>query len=73
MPGGHGGSDIVPFIMSQLGGWAAWRRYVATDTVALAWRFGPPGSPVARGIDILTIRDGRVSVVRTLIAAEIGA
>jgi hypothetical protein len=43
-------------------------RYVGTDTAALAWRFGPPGSPVARGIDILTIRDGRVSVVRTLIA-----
>jgi hypothetical protein len=45
-------------------------RYVGTDTAALAWRFGAPGSPVARGIDILTIRDGRVSVVRTLIAAE---
>jgi hypothetical protein len=45
-------------------------RYVGTDTAALAWRFGPPGSPVARGIDILTIRDGRVSVVRTLIAPE---
>jgi hypothetical protein len=41
-------------------------RYVGTDTAALAWRFGPAGSPVARGIDILTIRDGRVSVVRTL-------
>jgi hypothetical protein len=45
-------------------------RYVGTDTAALAWRFGPPGKPVARGIDILTIRDGRVSVVRTLIASE---
>jgi len=45
-------------------------RYVGPDTAALAWRFGPPGSPVARGIDILTIRDGRVSVLRTLIAAE---
>jgi SnoaL-like domain len=45
-------------------------RYVGTDAAALAWRFGPPGSPVARGIDILTIRDGRVSVVRTLIAPE---
>ena len=31
------------------------------------WRFGPPGSPVVRGIDILTVRDGSVSVVRTLI------
>jgi SnoaL-like domain len=48
-------------------------RYIGTDTAALAWRFGPPGNPVARGIDILTIRDGRVSVVRTLIAPEADA
>ena len=48
-------------------------RYIGTDTAALAWRFGPPGSPVARGIDILTIRDGRVSVLRTLIAPDSGA
>jgi SnoaL-like domain len=45
-------------------------RYVGTDTAALAWRLGPPGKPIARGVDILTIRDGRVSVVRTLIAPE---
>ena len=43
--------------------------YAGTDTAALAWRFGPPGKPLARGIDIVTIRDGRLSVVRTLIAA----
>ncbi len=43
-------------------------QYIGTDIAALAWRFGPHGHPVARGIDILTIRDGRVSVVRTLIA-----
>jgi len=48
-------------------------QYVGTDTAALAWRFGPPGTPVARGIDILTIRDGRVSTVRTLIAPETDA
>ena len=42
--------------------------YLGTDEAALAWRFGPPGKPVARGVDILTIRDGRVSAVRTLIA-----
>ena len=48
-------------------------RYVGTDTAALAWRLGPPGHPVARGIDILTIRDGRVSVVRTLLAPETDA
>jgi hypothetical protein len=40
---------------------------------ALAWRFGPPGHPLARGLNILTIRDGRVSVVRTLIAPETDA
>jgi phage host-nuclease inhibitor protein Gam len=45
-------------------------RYVGGDTAALAWRVGPPGSPVARGIDILTIRDGRVVVLRTLLASE---
>jgi SnoaL-like domain len=48
-------------------------RYVGADTAALAWRIRPPGSPAVRGIDILTIRDGRVSVVRTLIAAETDA
>lgn len=42
--------------------------YVGTDAAALAWKFGPPGKPVARGVDILTIRDGRVCAVRTLIA-----
>ena len=48
-------------------------QYVGTDTAALAWRFGPPGHPVVRGIDILAIRDGRVSVVRTLLAPETDA
>lgn len=43
-------------------------RYLGPDTGALPWRFGPPGSPVARGIDILTVRDGRVSVLTTLLA-----
>ena len=42
--------------------------YISTDTAVQAWRFGPPGSPVVRGIDILTLSDGHVSVVRTLIA-----
>lgn len=41
--------------------------YVSPDTAVQPWRFGPPGSPVVRGIDILTVRDGSVSVVRTLI------
>jgi SnoaL-like domain len=45
-------------------------RYTSADTAALPWRFGPPGRPVVRGIDILTIRDGRVSVLRTLLASR---
>jgi SnoaL-like protein len=48
-------------------------RYIGPDTAVLAWRFGPPGSPMARGIDILTIRDGLVSNIRTLISADEGA
>jgi hypothetical protein len=44
--------------------------YVAADAAALAWRVEPPGEPIVRGIDVLTIRDGRVSVVRTLIASS---
>src|SRR4029079_4345445 len=41
--------------------------YVGTDAGVQAWRFGPPGSPAVRGIDILTVGGGSVSVVRTLI------
>jgi len=41
--------------------------YVSSDTGVQPWRFGPPGTPVVRGVDILTVREGRVSVVRTLI------
>jgi hypothetical protein len=43
--------------------------YVGPDTAALPSRFGPPGNPVVRGIDVLTLRDGRVSVVRGLVAS----
>ena len=42
--------------------------YVGPDTAAQPWRFGPPGSPVIRGLDVLTLRDGKISVVRGLIA-----
>ena len=47
--------------------------YVSPDTAAQAWRFGPPGNPVVRGIDILTVSEGRVSVVRTLIGSRTDA
>jgi hypothetical protein len=42
-------------------------EYSAADSAALAWTFGPSGSPVARGIDIITITDGRISSLRTLL------
>jgi hypothetical protein len=42
--------------------------YVGEDTAAMAWRLGPPDSdPVARGIDIATVKDGRISAIRTLL------
>jgi hypothetical protein len=44
--------------------------YFGANNAALAWRFGPPGKPVARGLDVLTISDGRISMVRTLITSE---
>ena len=43
--------------------------YVGPDTAAQSWRFGPPGNPVLRGMDVLTLRDGKVSVVRGLLAS----
>jgi hypothetical protein len=43
--------------------------YVGPDTAAQPWRFGPPGNPVIRGMDVLTLRDGKVSVVRGLVAS----
>ena len=48
---------------------SCWRRTAlarrrSPDTAVQPWRFGPPGSPVVRGIDVLTVRDGSESVVR---------
>lgn len=45
------------------------RRYAGPDTAALAWAFGPPGAPVVRGIDIITIRDARIATILTMFAA----
>lgn len=41
--------------------------YTGPDSAALAWAFGPSGSPVARGIDVITVRDGRISALQTLL------
>jgi hypothetical protein len=43
--------------------------YVGPDTAAQPWRFGPPGNPMIRGMDVLTLRDGKVSAVRGLSAS----
>ena len=43
--------------------------YVGPDTAAQPWRFGPPGNPVIRGMDVRTVRGGRVTVVRGLVAS----
>jgi hypothetical protein len=48
-------------------------KYVGIGTAVQPWRFGPPGSPVVRGIDMLTVSDGRVTVVRTLIGSRTDA
>jgi hypothetical protein len=45
------------------------QAYVGPDAAAQPCGFGPPGSPVIRGMDVLTLRDGRVSIVRGLLAS----
>jgi len=42
--------------------------YLGHDTGALAWTFGPEGAPVARGVDVIEVRDGRIAALRTLLA-----
>lgn len=41
--------------------------YTSDDTGVQGWTFGPEGAPVARGVDILTVRDGRIVELRTLL------
>jgi hypothetical protein len=45
------------------------RRYAGPGTGAMGWSFGPEGAPVARGIDIITVRDGRIATLVTVFAA----
>jgi hypothetical protein len=43
-------------------------HYESADSGALPWAFGPAGAfPVVRGLDILTVRDGRISAIHTLV------
>ncbi|WP_433830232.1 nuclear transport factor 2 family protein [Actinoplanes sp. CA-015351] len=44
-------------------------RYAGPDRGALAWSFGPAGEPAVRGIDIITVRDGRISELVTIFVA----
>ena len=48
-------------------------QYIGGNTAAMAWRLGPPGKPVARGIDILTVREGRIAVLNTLLVTDADA
>lgn len=41
--------------------------YADSDTGVQGWAFGPAGSPIARGVDIITVTDGRISALRTLL------
>ncbi|MEU5768327.1 nuclear transport factor 2 family protein [Streptomyces asoensis] len=44
-------------------------RYAGPQHGALAWAFGPPGVPAVRGIDVITVRDGRISAILTMFTA----
>jgi SnoaL-like domain len=44
--------------------------YESEGRVALAWAFGPAEDPpVVQGIDVMTVRDGRIATLRTMLAA----
>jgi hypothetical protein len=43
--------------------------YAGKDSGALAWALGPEGAdPVVRGIDVVTVYEGRITSLTTLIA-----
>jgi hypothetical protein len=47
--------------------------YESEGWAALAWVFGPAeGAPVARGVDVMTVRDGRITTLRTMLAPLTG-
>ena len=44
-------------------------RYAGPENGALAWAFGPAdGEPAVRGVDVISIRDGRIATVLTMLA-----
>jgi hypothetical protein len=45
--------------------------YEGGGWVALAWALGPTAAePVVRGVDVMTVRDGRIATLRTMLAAS---
>jgi hypothetical protein len=57
--------DAPGFVFAEAG-----PAYAAGERAALAWTFGPEGGePVARGLDVITVVDGRISEVLTLLSA----
>jgi SnoaL-like domain len=43
-------------------------RYVGNDRGALAWDLGPQGAPVVHGVDLVTVQNGRITSLVTLLA-----
>jgi len=44
--------------------------YESDGRAVLAWALGPPGAEaVVRGVDVMTLRDGRIATLRTMLAA----
>jgi len=44
--------------------------YASGDLAVLAWAFGPPGAPVARGVDVAFFRNGKICKLHTIFAAS---
>ena len=43
--------------------------YVGGDLAVLAWSFGPPGAPVARGVDVAFFRQGKICKLHTIFSS----
>ncbi|MFJ9760167.1 nuclear transport factor 2 family protein [Streptomyces sp. NPDC101149] len=41
-------------------------RYAGSRTGALAWAFGAPGNSAVHGIDVISVRDGRIATILTM-------
>ena len=45
-------------------------HYIGDGFGALAWRLGPAEAPLAQGVDVITVGDGRIVELRTALAAS---